>query len=50
MHVNRVLQELRADGLIRNSGMQVIIPDWERLKAGGDFDPLYLHVRHDGNA
>jgi CRP-like cAMP-binding protein len=50
VHVNRVLQELRADGLIRSRGTQVHILDWERLKAVGDFDPLYLHLRQDGNA
>ncbi len=50
VHVNRVLQELRADGLIRSRGAQVQILDWERLKEAGDFDPLYLHLREDGNA
>ena len=50
VHVNRVLQELRADGLIRSRGTQVQILDWERLKEAGDFDPLYLHLRQDGNA
>lgn len=45
VHVNRVLQELRADGLIWSRGTQVNIPDWERLKGAGDFDPLYLHLR-----
>ena len=50
VHVNRVLQELRADGLIRSKGAQIQILDWERLKEAGDFDPLYLHLRQDGNA
>jgi CRP-like cAMP-binding protein len=50
VHVNRVLQELRADGLIRSKGTQVSILDWEGLKAAGGFDPLYLHLRQDGNA
>ncbi len=50
VHVNRVLQELRADGLIRSKGTQVSILDWAGLKAAGDFDPLYLHLRRDGNA
>jgi len=50
VHVNRVLQEMRADGLIRSKGTQVQILDWERLKEAGDFDPLYLHLREDGNA
>jgi CRP-like cAMP-binding protein len=50
VHVNRVLQELRADGLIRSKGTQVSILDWEGLKEAGDFDPLYLHLRQDGYA
>lgn len=45
VHVNRVLQELRADGLIASKGRFVIISDWERLKAAGDFEPTYLHFR-----
>lgn len=50
VHVNRVLQELRADGLIRSKGTQMHILDWERLKEAGDFDPLYLHLRQNGVA
>jgi CRP-like cAMP-binding protein len=44
VHVNRVLQELRAKDLIRSKGTQVTIPDWEKLKEVGGFDPLYLHL------
>ena len=44
VHVNRVLQALRADGLIQTRGTQVTIPDWERLQEAGEFDPLYLHL------
>lgn len=47
VHVNRVLQELRARDLIRTKGTQVNIPDWERLKEAAGFDPLYLHLRQD---
>ena len=50
VHVNRVLQELRANGLIRSKGTHVSILDWERLQEAGDFDPLYLHLRQHGNA
>src|SRR5918997_2549895 len=39
VHVNRVLQEMRAHGLIETQGTQVTIPDWETLKKVGDFDP-----------
>ncbi len=47
VHVNRVLQDLRAKDLIRTRGGQVNIPDWEKLKEAADFDPLYLHLQQD---
>jgi CRP-like cAMP-binding protein len=47
VHVNRVLQDLRAKDLIRSKGTQVIIPAWERLKEVAGFDPLYLHLKQD---
>jgi CRP-like cAMP-binding protein len=43
VHVNRVLQELRGDGLIEAKGASVIIRDWGGLKKAGEFDPTYLH-------
>ncbi|MCE8010542.1 Crp/Fnr family transcriptional regulator [Halomonas desiderata] len=45
VHVSRTLQALRADGLIRIEKTQVSVPDWERLKEAGEFDPLYLHLQ-----
>jgi CRP-like cAMP-binding protein len=47
VHVNRVLQEMRANGLIELSGDRLNIPDWETLKRAGDFDPTYLHLKRD---
>jgi CRP-like cAMP-binding protein len=44
VHVNRVLQAMRADGLIELKGERLNIPDWEKLKEAGDFDPTYLHL------
>jgi CRP-like cAMP-binding protein len=44
VHVNRVLKELRADGLIELKGERLNIPDWEKLKEAGDFEPTYLHL------
>jgi CRP-like cAMP-binding protein len=44
VHVNRVLQEMRADGLIELKGERLTIPDWDKLKAAGDFEPTYLHL------
>jgi hypothetical protein len=47
VHVNRVLQAMRADGLIELKGERPNIPDWDRLKEAGDFDPTYLHLKHE---
>lgn len=47
VHVNRVMQQLRADGLIITVGRSVTIPDPERLRALADFDPAYLHLEGD---
>ncbi|GHB15575.1 Crp/Fnr family transcriptional regulator [Modicisalibacter luteus] len=50
VHVNRVLQALRGDGLVQTKGKQMVVPDWEKLKEAGDFDPLYLHLEEAGTA
>ena len=47
VHVNRVFQQMRADGLIETNGTQLKIPDWDRLKQVGEFDPTYLHLESD---
>ena len=44
VHLNRVLREMRANGIIELSGDRLTIPDWDRLKEAGDFDPTYLHL------
>ena len=44
VHVNRVLQELRGDGLIVFKGSRLEIPDREKLSEAGQFDPTYLHL------
>jgi CRP-like cAMP-binding protein len=45
VHVNRVLQDLRREGLIVSRSPVTAIADWERLQVAGDFDPGYLHLR-----
>jgi len=45
VHVNRVLQRLRKEGLISSRGDVHAISDWERLRAAGDFSEDYLHLR-----
>jgi CRP-like cAMP-binding protein len=47
VHVNRVLQQMRTDGLIELQGNRLNIPDWEKLKKAGDFEPTYLHLKHE---
>lgn len=42
VHVNRVLQHLRADGLIQLNHGRLSVLDWEKLVATADFDPSYL--------
>jgi hypothetical protein len=34
-------------GLVALKGDRLNIPDWERLKQAGDFDPTYLHLKQD---
>ncbi len=48
VHVNRVLQQLRGDGLIRLARGHVEVCDWPRLKVAADFDPAYLHLEPAG--
>ena len=45
VHVNRVLQSLESDGLIeRVTAKSVLIGDWKKLAAAGDFHRGYLHL------
>ena len=44
VHVNRILQELRATGIIRWRGSTVHIDNFAELIAFAEFDPLYLNL------
>jgi CRP-like cAMP-binding protein len=44
VHVNRVLQRMRAEGLISLSSKNLAIHDIDRLKQIAQFDPNYLHL------
>jgi CRP-like cAMP-binding protein len=44
VHVNRVLQDFRSDGLITLHGGSLKVLNWERLQKAGEFDPTYLHL------
>src|SRR5215218_2226651 len=50
VHVNRVLQALRSDGLIVLKGDTLQVLDWDQLKQAGDFDPTYLHLQRKQEA
>lgn len=45
VHVNRTLQELRGNGLIRLRGRELAIPDFPGLQNVAMFNPNYLHVQ-----
>jgi len=47
VHVNRVLRDLRQQGLIEWKGAQVAILDWDRLVELAQFDPTYLRLQKD---
>lgn len=44
VHANRVIQELRAQGLVAWEGRRVTILDWPRLSRIAEFDPTYLSL------
>jgi hypothetical protein len=44
VHLNRVLRQLRSEGLITLKGHTITIPDVERLKSFAEFNPNYLHL------
>jgi CRP-like cAMP-binding protein len=48
VHVNRMLQDLRRDGLIELERKHLRIPDLERLMDVSMFNPNYLHLSHEG--
>lgn len=50
VHVNRVLKGLQSEGLITRDRRSISFPDWERMRAVGDFNQRYLHLepQHSG--
>ncbi len=47
VHINRVLQQLKREGLVTYGRGYIAIHDWEQLQAVAGFDPAYLHI-HEG--
>ncbi|MEA1833397.1 Crp/Fnr family transcriptional regulator [Methylobacterium durans] len=50
VHVNRVLGDLRAQGLIGPRERDLVIQDWDALRALGEFDATYLHMERKAAA
>ncbi|WP_375403181.1 Crp/Fnr family transcriptional regulator [uncultured Sphingomonas sp.] len=50
VHVNRVMQRLRAEGVIATGLRTMTVPDMGRLREIGGFDPAYLHLRSPQDA
>ena len=48
VHVNRMLQEMRADGLVELERRRLRLPDLDRLMDAAMFNPNYLHLEHEG--
>lgn len=44
VHVNRTIQQLRAEGLVVTRGRTMLLPDVARLRRISGFDPRYLHI------
>jgi CRP-like cAMP-binding protein len=44
VHVNRLISQLRSEGLVSWAQSRVEILDWERLAAVAEFDPTYLRL------
>ena len=44
VHVNRVLHDMRAKGLLSLHDRRLVVHDWDALQSAADFDPTYLHL------
>jgi CRP-like cAMP-binding protein len=47
VHVNRVIQQLRADGLVTWSEKRIVIADWSHLQEVAEFDPTFLNLENE---
>lgn len=47
VHVNRVIQEMRARNLLQWQDLFVRIIDWDRLTQTAEFDPTYLSLQRE---
>lgn len=44
VHINRVLKQLRQEGIVTFRNKTVEIQDWDRLVSAAEFDPFYLNL------
>jgi len=44
VHVNRMLKELEAEGLITRTKNSIVIVEWKAMASAADFNPSYLHL------
>src|SRR5581483_6771852 len=44
VHVNRMLKNLKEEGLITRDKRHIGIPDWKKLRRVAGFNELYLHL------
>jgi CRP-like cAMP-binding protein len=49
VHINRMMQELRALGLVTSKGKRLIVNDLKELMEFADFNPNYLHYSKRAN-
>lgn len=47
VHTNRMIQELRGDGLITWRANKLVLVDWDRLVQLAEFDPNYLSLENE---
>ncbi|MFC1458462.1 Crp/Fnr family transcriptional regulator [Microvirga arabica] len=47
VHVNRIVQQLRAEELVTWRGETVTIEDWVRLQEVAEFDPTFLNLERE---
>lgn len=46
VHINRVVQQMRKDGLLAFERKRLVILDWEKMKEFSGFKTNYLHYQH----
>jgi CRP-like cAMP-binding protein len=47
VHVNRVIQQLRAGGLVTWNEKRIVIADWSQLQEVVEFDPMFLNLENE---